>query len=109
MNLTEGDVEMFILDTPSFPPQNAPLMLAQAPQAQQIASNKNRTLGVCQLIGNPDPEDTVVNGISPKVAVRSYFFSFENQRLEDKAKITILKNPSHGVLVDLGEIGRAHV
>jgi hypothetical protein len=80
--------------------------LAQsAPAGAASAATNNRTIGSCQLIGNPDPEDTAVNTISPAVAAAIYFNTYENRNLKRDAQVSILKNPVHGKLEDLGEGG----
>jgi hypothetical protein len=80
--------------------------LAQAaPAGAASAATNNRTIGACQLIGNPDPEDTAVNVISSDAAVQGYFYSFENRNLKGAAQVSILKNPVHGKLEDVGEGG----
>ncbi len=101
MNTNEGDIDMFVLDMANIPPQGAPVMMVQASQAKHAATQKERTLGVCQLIGNPDPEDTAVNVIDPTASIRGYFYAFEHQRLFGEGQVTILKNPTHGILDDL--------
>jgi hypothetical protein len=78
--------------------------LAQAaPAGAASAATNNRTIGACQLIGNPDPEDTAVNTISPAVAAAIYFNTYESRNLKRDAQVSILKNPVHGKLEDLGE------
>ena len=94
---------MLTLDTPNAPPQHTAVLLVQTSQAQQVAATNDRTIGVCQLIGNPDPEETAVNVLSPIDAVQGYFYSLEHRRLESAAQVTILKNPLHGTLVDEGD------
>lgn len=107
LNPNEGDITMFfVLDVPNLPPQSVPVIVAKSSQAQQGAANKNRTIGVCQLIENPaDPDGSALNTISPTTSVRGYLARFEHQGLDASAHVTVIKNPAHGVLNDESDPG----
>jgi hypothetical protein len=107
LNLEAGDVAMFVMDMPDVPPQYAPVVIAQAPQAHpqaQPGSVKfNRTIGVCQLVSSsPDWQMTAVNGMSPLLAVSAYFENLEQKQVGLEGKVTLLQGPEHGELEDEG-------
>jgi hypothetical protein len=105
MNLSQGEVTMFIQDMPDIPPQNAPVMIAQANQAQLATNNIDRTVGVCHIVPNGPyhDRDSAENLIEPAVAAFEYFRLYEHRTVSFQAKVTILQNPKHGILKDVGE------
>lgn len=52
LNLTQGVVTMFVPDMPNLPPQDVPVMIAQANQAQAANATAIRTIGVCFVAPN---------------------------------------------------------
>jgi hypothetical protein len=99
LNLTQGEVTMFIPDMPNVPPQDVPIIIAQANQAQQGVAVTERKIGLCAPIAN-------ISGVAPhlgnvldlKVLAQIYFDSFEPQNVDGSATVTVLQNPKHGVL-----------
>jgi len=91
---------MFIPDMPNVPPQNVPVMIAQANWAQQNDVTATRTLGVCQIIPNEaSAGPSIENVINPKVSGQGYFYLYEHQRtVAGTASIIILQQPKHGIL-----------
>ena len=101
---------MFVMDMPDVPPQYAPVVIAQAPQAQppalQGSAKVDRTIGVCHLIQNPPiPPLTAVNAMSPVTAVWGYLQTqeqFTSKQLTpgmfNTAKASVLQGPEHGTL-----------
>ena len=93
---------MFIPDMPDVPPQNVPVMIAQANQAQQGSVTTTRTLGVCYP-ASISGQDT----LSPIASAQNYFFDYENQKtVTSIATVTILQQPKHGILRLLTEADR---
>ncbi|OFZ66614.1 MAG: hypothetical protein A2V79_06080 [Betaproteobacteria bacterium RBG_16_56_24] len=89
---------MFIPDMPNVPPQDVPVMIAQANQVQSGDLTTTRTIGVCF----PAPNDNYSgeNGLSPINSAAFYLRRYEHQKVADTdpATITILQQPSHGTL-----------
>ncbi len=96
LNLTQGEVTMFIPDMPNVPPQNVPVMIAQANQAQAGNPAKIRTLGVCSLV--PNHNYSLENVRDPILSVRDYLEAYEHRTAPGSATTTILQQPKHGVL-----------
>ena len=97
LNLTQGEVTMFIPDMPNVPPQNVPLMIAQANQAQAGDSTKIRAIGVCAPVSNVK-ESAGENIRVPLTSARGYFQLYEHRTLNGSATTIILQQPKHGVL-----------
>ena len=100
LNLTQGEVTMFIPDMPNVPPQNVPVLIAQANQAQPGDVKTTRTLGVCQIIPNAaNAIPSLENVMSPNVSAKDYFYWYEQKKIiTSPATITILQQPKHGIL-----------
>jgi hypothetical protein len=99
LNLTQGDVTMLIPDMPNVPPQEVPVMIAQANQSQQGATVVERRIGVCQPIANmPGVAPHLGNTLDPKVLAQIYFDVYEHQKVDGTATVTVLQNPKHGIL-----------
>jgi hypothetical protein len=98
LNLTQGDVLMFVADMPNVPPQELPVMIAQASQAQTEDANTVRTLGVCFPV--PNRNFSAENGVIPKGDAAYYLRSYENKSVAGSAPgtIAILEQPKHGIL-----------
>jgi hypothetical protein len=88
---------MFVMDVPNIPPQYAPMMIAQAVQAQGNADKSDRTVGVCSLVENP-MRYTGINGIGPIGAAQVYFQSVERQEISPVGSVRLLSSPRHGTL-----------
>ena len=85
------------------PLKYAPLKTVQASEVQQAAESVNRTIAICHLMENPPtPPGTAVNSISPIGSLKFYFKLQEHQVVEDASKVTVLQNPAHGTLKDVG-------
>jgi hypothetical protein len=94
LNLTQGEVTMFIPDMPNVPPQDVPVMIAQANQAQPHDVTKTRTLGVCYP-ASLSGEDT----LSPIASAGTYLYLYEHQKsVTGSATVTVLQHPKHGIL-----------
>lgn len=93
---------MFILDMPPVPPQSAPLMIAQASQAQQSAAAAGRTVGVCHIVGNATGSLSPENLLEPALSAMTYFRLYEHRTEPQHAKVTVLQDPKHGLLKDEG-------
>jgi hypothetical protein len=117
LNLQQGEINMLIMDMPNVPPQYAPVVIAQAEQAQPqlvvASAMAERTIGVCQLIQGADMPPSAFNGMSPTTAAWIYLRRVENlskvvtEETLVNAKTTLLKGTTHGTLkyfgVNLGE------
>jgi len=89
---------MFIPDMPNVPPQEVPVMIAQASQAQGTSVTEH-AIGVCDPIGNmPGVAPNLTNTISPKIQAQIYFNLYAHQKIDGTATVTVLQNPKHGVL-----------
>jgi hypothetical protein len=94
---------MAVADIPNIPPQSVPVMIAKATQAQQIAANVDRTIGVCQMISNPKTQTrTGQNVLDPVSITKAYFNTFEQKTVTGTSVLSVLRPPSHGKLEDLG-------
>ncbi len=87
---------MFIADVPNIPPQDVPVMIAQASQAQAGDVKTMRTIGVCHPAPNEDY--SLENVVSPIVEAGSYLGNFEGKNVQHIGTITILQQPKHGIL-----------
>src|SRR6266705_6152553 len=87
MNLSQGEVLMFIADVPNIPPQDVPAMIAQANQAQAGDVKTMRTIGVCHPAPNEDY--SLENVVSPIVEAGSYLGNFEGKNVQHIGTITI--------------------
>ena len=96
LNLTQGKVNMFIPDMPNVPPQNVPVMIAQANQAQPGDTTTIRTLGVCSPV--PNAMYSLENVVEPIGEAQAYFRMYEHQTVTGPATITVLQQPKHGIL-----------
>jgi len=96
LNLTQGEVNMWIPDMPNVPPQNVPVMIAQANQAQASDTTKIRTIGVCHPA--PNNNYSADNGLIPITSAGYYLQAFEQRNPPGSATATILQQPKHGVL-----------
>lgn len=96
LNLTEGEVTMFIPDMPNLPPQDAPVMIAQANQAQSGNTTKVRTFGVCSP--KPNKYYSLDNVVIPITSAGKYLLGYESRTPPASATTTILQPPKHGVL-----------
>src|SRR6266705_371723 len=106
MNLSQGEVLMFVADVPNVPPQDLPVMIAQASQAQAGDVQTMRTIGVCEPVPNEDY--SLENVFSPKGSAAYYLRMYERQSVADTdpATVTILQQPKHGILRLLTEADR---
>jgi hypothetical protein len=106
LNFEQGDVVMFVMDMPDVPEQYAPVVIAQASQAQ-TSGKTDRTIGVCQLIENrPESIRSAINGLSPLQSASIFFSSVENREVGIEGKASVLQGPAHGTLEELGGVDR---
>jgi hypothetical protein len=92
------------IDMPNVPPQNVPVMIAQANQAQASNATITRTIGVCATA--PNQNYSGENGTSPVADVSFYLRQYENRTVTGTASTTVLQQPKHGVLRLLTEADR---
>jgi hypothetical protein len=92
------------MDMPNVPPQDVPVMIAQANQAQSANTTSVRTLGVC----SPAPSNRYSgdNGLVPIRSAQDYFNMFESRTPTGPATTTIVQQPTHGVLRLITEADR---
>jgi hypothetical protein len=92
---------MFIPDMPNVPPQNVPVMIAQANQAQAGDKTKARAFGTCF------PMPSGGDALSPLVSAKTYFLLYEPQTtFTEPATLTVLQQPKHGILRLMTEADR---
>lgn len=89
---------MFTMYMPDEPPQNVPVMIAQASQANASDVKTLRTIGVC--FPAPNESYSLENVLGPKWDAAFYLRSYEHKRVAntDPGTITILQQPAHGIL-----------
>ena len=90
---------MFIPDMPNVPPQDVPVMIAQANQAQASDTTTVRTLGVC--FPAPNNNYSAANSIDPIIEAGLYLQQYENRKFDPSnisGTVTILQQPTHGIL-----------
>jgi hypothetical protein len=92
-------------DMPNVPPQNVPVMIAQANQAQPSDVITTRTMGICSLIPNSAlATPSLENLIGAKEYAQNYLYLYEHQVYEQQkiatsaATLSILQQPKHGIL-----------
>ena len=81
---------------PNVPPQDVPVLIAQANQAQPGNTTTVRTLGVCRPA--PNHNYSLDNVVIPIISAGSYLQSFEYRNPPATATTAILQQPAHGVL-----------
>ena len=87
---------MFIPDMPNVPPQDVPVLIAQANQAQPSNTTTVRTLGVCSPA--PNHNYSLDNVTDPILLAGDYLQSFEYRNPPATATTAILQQPAHGEL-----------
>ena len=87
---------MLVMEMPNLPPQNAPVMIAQANQAKPGDVKTTRTLGVCSPVPNRD--FSLENVISPLGVAGFYLRDYEHRQVQNIGTITVLQQPKHGIL-----------
>jgi hypothetical protein len=87
---------MFIADMPNVPPQNVPVMIAQANQVQPGNTTMIRTLGICSAA--PNNNYSLDNAEDPIADAKFYLQQYENRTVTGPATVTILQQPAHGIL-----------
>jgi len=99
---------MFIADVPDVPPQNVPVLIAQANQAQPSNVRAEHIVGVCQVIPNGAvlATPTTEFGLLPIFEAKEYLNSYEHRTVTELGAITILQQPKHGILRLLTEADR---
>ena len=90
---------MFIPDMPNVPPQDVPVMIAQANQAQSGDVKTTRSVGICHPVSNGTlSTQSLENVIDPIGEAKGYFDLYEHQSVTGSAIITVLQQPKHGIL-----------
>lgn len=87
---------MFIPDMPNIPPQDVPVVIAQANQALGGSGIGARTVGVCAP--SPNHNYSLENVRVPILAAGHYLQAYENRPSPATATTAILQPPKHGVL-----------
>lgn len=98
LDLREGEVNVIIPDMPTAAPQNLPVLVAQANQAQGGDLAKTRVLGVCFAAPNNPANYSLENVMSPVAAAAFYISQFEHRTIAGPVVVTILRQPEYGVL-----------
>ena len=89
---------MFVMDMPNVPPQNVPVIIAQAGKAQVIDAKTTRAIGIC--FPAPNELYSGENAFDPALEARFYLRNYEHKTVErtSPVTVTILQQPSHGIL-----------
>ncbi|OIQ77100.1 hypothetical protein GALL_412120 [mine drainage metagenome] len=87
---------MLIPDMPNVPPQNVPVMIAQANQAQPGNTTTIRTFGICSPA--PNNNYSADNADDPIADAKFYLRKYENRTVTGPATVTIMQQPAHGIL-----------
>jgi hypothetical protein len=100
----EEETLMFIMDVPSIPAQEPPVMVADATAAQGSSAPQqvDRVIGVCHLSESPFVPQSAVNSLSPPLEIKNYFRVKEHYTIEGQPSASVLQMPAHGALVDDG-------
>ena len=95
---------MLFMDVPpDVPAHYAPVVIAQASQAQDSAKT-DLTIGVCHLVNviredaRPDQWKSPVYGISPLSSANIYLHLVEKRDQVLEGKVTLLQGPEHGTV-----------
>ncbi|MEO7623624.1 MAG: matrixin family metalloprotease, partial [Gallionella sp.] len=98
LNFDKGNTKMFILDLPNVPPQNAPVMLAQAGANTAVGG---RVLGVCAGVPASLAYQGIPYGLGPLGSARQYFQLYEGQNIAipPATQVTVVTAPKHGKFV----------
>jgi hypothetical protein len=97
LNDKQGEMTMFIPDVPDAPPQNVPVLIAQANQGQR-GDSTTRTLGVCRVVPN-GPQlvtPTMEYVLLPQFDAQDYLDLYEHRTVTGTPTVTILQQPQHG-------------
>jgi len=92
-------------DMPNVPPQYTPVIIAQASPAQEAPAKIDRTIGVCKALSNPPPSSgtpPMGNTLTPARDIASYFYTAEKRTVAGTSTVTVLEQPKHGKLDDVG-------
>ena len=84
------------LDMPNVPPQNVPVIIAQANQTQSGNVTTTRIIGVCSPAPNGDYNGQ--NMIDPVGEAGFYLRSYEHHQVQNVGTVTVLQQPLHGIL-----------
>jgi len=94
-------------DMPNVPPQYTPVIIAQASPAQEAPAKIDRTIGVCKALSNPPPSSgtpPMGNTLTPARDIASYFYTAEKRTVAGTSTVTVLEQPKHGKLNDVGTV-----
>ena len=99
LSFDEEEFTMLIVDQPNIPPNSTPVvMLVQTNSALQVATKKEKILGVCTLV-KVGKYGTNQGNIFPALDANIYLHT-SNEKIDFyTAKINIIKQPKHGRLV----------
>jgi hypothetical protein len=106
--IIEGEELMFIMDVPSVPVQQTPIVLAQA--ATPAAPQPDFILKTCKETGSTGDTGYLMNGVDPAGMLAVYLGNKSNRDiLNDPAalaaiKITLLEGTKHGELDGAGSL-----
>jgi hypothetical protein len=97
---------VLILDFPAVPPTSVRVILSAQTNQPRQGAGKVREIGVCHPVPNYGPLPAVRDMgeyiIEPSGAARDYFWLYEKTKVKAPARVTIIRRPAHGILVDEG-------
>jgi Bacterial Ig domain/Matrixin len=112
LNLSEGEYTMFTLDAPDAPPYSPSIvMIAENNQTKQASKTGQHILGICEVVDNSEFRnengEIEVRGtrFTTTRDVELYLETYEHLSLATplaEVKTNVLKQPEHGVLIDVG-------
>ncbi len=92
-------------DMPNVPPQYTPVIIAQASPAQKTPAKMESTIGICKTLSNPPAgTPTVGNTLTPARDIARYFYDSEKRTVTGPSTVTVLEQPKHGKLNDVGTV-----
>jgi hypothetical protein len=95
--IIEGEELMFIMDVPSIPVPQTPIVLAQA--ATPATPQPDYLLKICAEKASTGDTSYVMNGINPAGGVKNFLQNRDKQYVDMAAiKITLLEGTKHGEL-----------
>ena len=108
LNLNEGEYMVWLAESPTIPDQPATtVMIAQSWQQTKEAGQKQRILGVCEIVnGAGESAYEAKTSIEPtaNANAEAYMYDYEGKEMHfgygEGTKEYIVQQPKHGVLID---------
>jgi hypothetical protein len=101
--LIEGEELMFIMDVPSIPAQETPIVLAQAAAPAGSTPQPDYILQTCGETESTGDPRSAMHAVDPAGMIRNYMQGIYNRPVELSSitNITLLQNTSHGKITSV--------